>query len=265
MVASMAPRSRGLLLSIPLLALSLLPREALAQEAGAAVAASSGDVVGAAQEIPSPADLPDEAEKPFLRHPLLGFAGGVGFATVKHPQLITPHVYGPVLSAFAGYAFSPRWSGGLQFTTMTWTITRRDGTEPFAAAASWLHTEADCTKCAPPPEAGATVKTTMLASTAGPWIDVTPFGRDGLYLGASGGLAMFSGSQDLRLGGGGSAHVGFRATLVDLITIGVEGGVQGQAYPDASVVLGYGALSVGVAVFKGLPPSQISAAPDRAR
>jgi hypothetical protein len=50
------------------------------------------------------------------------------------------------------------------------------------------------------------------------------------------------------VGGGGAARAGFRLSLADVLDVGVEGGVQGQAFTGGSSLMGYGAATVKLAI-----------------
>ena len=193
------------------------------------------------------APAPDAARPVFKRRPFIVLAGGPGFASVAHPQLGTPRIYGPLLAAEVGYAVSRYWSFGVEATNLERSVARVNAAERFGAASSWLHTEASCTSCAPPPPGGPVVQLTMLLDTVGPRVDFTPFGHDGLFFGASGGVAIIT-VLDARVGAGGALRAGFRLPVADVLTFGVEGGVQGQVYSGASATIGYGALTVTLAM-----------------
>ncbi len=234
---------------------ALLPFALLAVSSPDARADTTTSTVEEAATPESAPPEPDNAPKPFKRRPFISLWGGVGFANVREFQLSTPHVYGPLLGIYAGYAPSPHWNLGLEFTSFESAVTRSSPDQPFGAAASWLRTQASCNNCMAPPSGGVVLNTVMLLNTVGPRVDFLPFGTNGIYVGASGGLALLTvlGTQ---VGGGGTARAGARFTFADIITVGAEGGVQGQAYSGASAMIAYGALLVNLAwaVPKAAPP-----------
>ena len=223
---------RSLITILPIAAAVLAPAQALAETLDLAA--------------PPPAEPPpvepaaDAAEAPFRRRLFFGATGGIGFAAVKHPELSTPRVYGALMAMELGWHFSPRWSVGIEFTNMEKVVSRDSGGERFGSATQWIHSQAECNTCGKPALPGGPVLSyNMLLSTVGPRVDVTPFGQNGLYLGGSGGLAIVS-LLDPRFGAGGTAHVGLRYTVAEIVTFGVEGGVQGQVFQGGTTAMAYG-------------------------
>lgn len=199
---------------------------------------------------PPPTDVPDAPDPlPFKRRPFVGIWGGPGFANVVHPQLATNHVYGPLLALQIGLTLSRQWSVGLEFTNLDRGVERKTEKERFTSSATFLHTQADCTKCSAPTGAGPVLATTLLLDTVGPRVDFTPLGQTGPYLAASGGLSVVT-MLDKRVGAGGTAHAGFRFSIADVLFLGLEGGVQGQSFSGGSAFMGFGALSAQLAVIE---------------
>lgn len=188
-----------------------------------------------ARRVSGPETWPEPVRAIFV-----GVSGGVGFANVKHPDVGRPHVLGPMLALQVGYRLSPKWRISLVYTNFQQTVARGGAGELFGATASFLRTQADCNNCRPAGIGGDVRSTTLHLGTVGPAFDVTPFGRDGLFLGASGGVAMTT-VLDTSYGAAGSARVGFRLRPVENLSLALEGGVQGQVYSGGSAALGYGA------------------------
>ena len=63
----------------------------------------------------------------------------------------------------------------------------------------------------------------------------------------NGGVAIVE-LLDTRVGGSGAARAGFRLTVADVFDIGVESGVQAQAFTGGSSLMGYGAATVKLAI-----------------
>jgi hypothetical protein len=170
----------------------------------------------------------------------VGAVGGFALVSAAHPQLGTRHLMGPMLGLQAGYTLSPRWTLSLDFSSFEAPLERTAESEPFTTTASWLQPMAGCDNCAPKVRGGYSIATTVHLSTLSPRIEVTPFGADGLYLGASAGVA-FVGGLDARAGGAGTARAGFRLRPVKALTVAIEAGAQGQLYTDASAALYFAA------------------------
>jgi hypothetical protein len=171
----------------------------------------------------------------------VGATGGYGYAITKHPDVATPAMAGAILSFQAGYAVNRRLALGITYTDFERAVTRLDGAEPFTVASSAIHvhTQALCVMCGNGGGGGAPVQTTFRLATLGPSIDVTPFGRDGIFLGASGGVAIGS-ALSAFYGVGGTARGGFRFRPVEILTIAVEGGAQVETFPGGFGRLGFG-------------------------
>lgn len=178
-----------------------------------------------------------------VRAIFVGVSGGVGYASFKQPEVSTTKLVGPILAFQVGYRITPAWAVSLVYTDFQREVTRSSGGEPFSTATSLLHTQAECNKCRLPPPGGSPLAATFRLSTLGPSVDFTPLGRNGPFVGVQGGVAMASVTETL-YGAAGTARAGVRFRPVDSISLGVEGGVQGQAYKGGSAALGYGAAEV---------------------
>src|SRR5687767_6365946 len=190
---------------------------------------------------PLPATILEEPAAAVVRKRFfIGAVGGFALVSASHPELGTNHLMGPVLGLQAGLAVSPRWAISADFTNFETTLNRSSGGELFTSSSSWLRPLAGCETCQPRPRGGYVVRTTMHLSTLGPRVEVTPFGPDGLYIGASAGVS-FVGGLEARTGAAGTARVGFRYRPLKNLTLAAEGGAQGQAYADASAAMYFAA------------------------
>jgi hypothetical protein len=168
----------------------------------------------------------------------VGISGGFAYATVRHPELLATSFAAPTLGLHAGYNVTERWSIGLEVTTMEKFVTRDSPGDPFVPK----HPLAGCTNCELPPSGGYIGSITSVFGTVAPRVEFTPFGRDGLFVGAAAGIGFITGIEG-RIGGGGTARAGYRFRVGEVLALALEGGVQGQIYyKDASVVMPYGVL-----------------------
>lgn len=228
-----------LLTLLPLTASS--PALALEPEMAVTPANQSSDATSVMAADALPTESAEETARAIVRKRFfIGAVGGFALVSASHPELGTGHLMGPVLGLQAGYVVSPRWSISADFTNFETSLTRVSPGEPFTTSSSWLRPLAGCETCQPRPRGGYVVGTTMHLSTLSPRVEVTPFGPDGLYLGASAGIA-FIGGLEARTGAAGTARVGFRYRPLKALTIAAEGGAQGQAYSDASAAMYFAA------------------------
>lgn len=232
-------RAPSLLLAVIACTLALPTSGARAEEPAAASVAVSEGVDGDAAKG-ADAAASEAAVVVRTRRFFVGAVGGFALVSAAHPQLGTRHLMGPMLGLQAGYTLSPRWTLSLDFSSFEAPLERTAETEPFTTTASWLQPMAGCDNCAPKVRGGYSIATTVHLSTLSPRIEVTPFGTDGLYIGASAGVA-FVGGLDARAGGAGTARAGFRLRPVKALTVAIEAGAQGQLYTDASAALYFAA------------------------
>lgn len=179
------------------------------------------------------APAPEQKPHPFY----VGITGGFAYATVRHPEMLSTSFAAPTLGLHAGYNLNDRWSLGLEVTTIEKFVTRDGPGDPFVPK----YPLAGCADCPPIPDGGYIGSITSIFGTVAPRVEFTPFGRDGLFVGASAGIGFIMG-VDGRIGGGGTARAGYRFRAAEVLGIALEGGVQGQLYKDASAVLPYAAL-----------------------
>jgi hypothetical protein len=206
------------------------------------VAATPPQVI---EELPPLPPVPPDA--PVVKKPhkvFIGVTGGVGFANVHHPDIATPHVIGPVLAGRVGYQATDHWALSLVFTDFEQNVSRSQGGEEFSAASQWVKAQAACSKCVAPAIGGAILNTMMRFNTLGPGVDFTPFGRDWLFIGASGGLAMAAALHPVMVGAGGEARAGFRLRLAEILSVSLAGGIQGEIFSGANAMVGFGEAEV---------------------
>jgi opacity protein-like surface antigen len=198
-------------------------------------------VAPAASAADAPAAPPplDEAAATRARPFFVGVSAGVGYANWKHPQLLASAFPAAALNIHAGYSINPHWAVGLDFSTSEKYVTRNYPGELFSPPG--YRPQADCTSCSAPESGGFLAQVTTVFGTVGPRVDFTPFGRDGLYVGVTAGMAFVTG-LDGRYGAGGGARLGYRVRPTDSLTFSAEAGVQGSIYADASTFMPYGVL-----------------------
>ncbi|MDC3953698.1 hypothetical protein [Polyangium jinanense] len=177
----------------------------------------------AAEDAPVDAPPPVPA-KPRLFH--VGISGGVAYQTVRVPMVIPTAYAAATLGLHAGYNVTDRLSIGFEVSTIEKNMGRGG---PFQSFDPGLAPQAGCNNCEPPPFGGWVKNTTAVFGTLGPRIEFSPFGKDGLYLGAAAGLAFLWG-VDSTYGFGGAGRVGYRVRIADILGLAVEGGAQAQAF-----------------------------------
>lgn len=208
---------------------------------------ATGAVISTAAVVASAEVEAPPVQKPIAAFPFYaGIMGGAGYATLQHP-FISKEVAGvggsPVsftaatLGLHLGYTFTEHLSAGLEFQALETGISRNNAGETFKLGYS---TQAGCNNCHGRPQGTDILGTTIVFSTFAARLEYTPFGRDGLFVGASGGLASIVGYDD-KLGVGFSGRLGYRFRPTNIMTISLEGGVQGQVYGDANLYMPYGA------------------------
>ncbi|WP_156339257.1 hypothetical protein [Chondromyces crocatus] len=132
-------------------------------------------------------------------------------------------------------------SVGLEFMAFEKYMRRTDGGGDLFAPASSLEPQAGCQTCEPAKPGGKLMAISASFVTVGPRVEFTPFGEDGLYVGAMGGAAMVQG-LDGSAGLGGAVRAGFRLRPVPAVTLGLEGGLQAQTFKGGSVVAPFASL-----------------------
>lgn len=234
----MRSMNRWLGVSIASVALLGLTREARAEVATDRHRASPKPAAEAPGEAPArsasgPGSWPAEVRAIFV-----GVSGGVGFAGVTHPRLQGQRLLGPLLEFQLGYRVSPRWAVSLVYSDFHQSVSRGGVGDLFATSASFIRPAAGCNNCKPALPGGDVRTTTFRLGALGPAVDVTPFGRDGVFLGASAGLSVV-GMLEVDYGFVGSARAGYRLRPVDNLAIAVEGGAQGHAFSGGTALVGH--------------------------
>jgi hypothetical protein len=196
-----------------------------------------------AQDDDVDADLREEEPALWTDHRFyVGVAGGVTWASVEHPQVAPDTSFtSALLGLHAGFHVTETLSLGLEFSSYE-KYMRRPSPGALFSAASALTPQAGCLECTPVEASGADIVGISAAfSTLGPRVEFAPFGRDGLYVGAFGGVAFVQGIEGL-VGAGGAARAGFRLRPVEVLTFAVEGGIQGQVFDGGSSLAPYAML-----------------------
>jgi len=174
--------------------------------------------------------LPDPKK---IRHPFfVGLTTGVAWANPNLQGLERQSLVGVSVGVQGGYVLSQRFTVGFEFLTIEKTVTRGG---PLAAF-SPLTAQAGCDSCVPPDPGGWIKKTTLFFGQLAPRFEYTPFGENGLFLGASAGLAVLQ-LVGPRAGFGGAFRTGYRFRVAKVLDFGVEAGAQGQAYQSGSVFM----------------------------
>lgn len=207
------------------------------------IACSLTAVEALAQDDDVDADLAAEEPALWTDHRFyVGIAGGITWASVEHPDLVPDTSFtSAILGLHAGYHVTETLSLGLEFSAYEQFMRRPNPGDLFSAASA-LTPQAGCQDCqAIVPSGAKLVGISATFGTVGPRIEFSPFGRDGLYLGAFGGAAFVTGIEGL-VGVGGAARAGFRLRPVEVLTFAVEGGIQGQVFDGGSSLAPYAML-----------------------
>jgi hypothetical protein len=167
----------------------------------------------------------------------VGLSGGVAWAHVKHPDLLSPAFVGPTLGMHAGYRATPQWAFGFDFSAIEHGVTRVE--KGGFSTDSMLEPQVDCHKCTVPPAGGFPSSTSLLVGVAGPLVEFTPFGPEGFYVGASGGVAFVQLVYSYP-GFGGSFRTGYRIHVAEIFNLALEAGGRAQ-YADGAGFAVYGA------------------------
>lgn len=206
---------------------------------------STVTVAASAQETAAAKALRPASDFPFF----VGISGGAGYATLVHPQiaekagLATSTQVGftsPAISLHGGYTIGERLSLGFEFSAVETGVSRDNPGESFQLGFS---TKSVCSTCHPRLSGLQVLATEMVLSTFGARVEYALFGRDGLFVGATAGLASIVGLDD-KQGFGGAGRIGYRLRATNVMTVSLEAGVQGQLYGDASMYMPYGAAVI---------------------
>jgi hypothetical protein len=184
-----------------------------------------------------------EASSP-VRHPyFIGVSGGVGWVNPSYEGIAPQSLVGASIGVYAGYALTPKFTLGLEFTTIEKDVARLNAFDPFSASLP-RQSQAGCSDCEPPATGGWVPETSLFFGNLAPRVEFSPLGESGPYVGASAGLALLQ-LVNLRPGFGGGLRAGYRVRVVKILDFGVEAGAQGQAY-----ALGSALMISGSAVFR---------------
>jgi hypothetical protein len=167
----------------------------------------------------------------------IGLSGGAAYAAIDHPLVAGGGFAAATLGLHAGYNVSDRWAVGFDLSTVEHFMTRDSGIDPFSPV-GYTQPQAGCDDCEPPPVGGWVGKTTAVFGTVGPRVEVSPFGRDGLYFGLTTGVAMMLGIGT-EFGFGGAARAGYKFRIAKILGLGFEGGVQGQFFSEGTTMFPY--------------------------
>lgn len=170
----------------------------------------------------------------------IGLTGGAAYAILDHPKINGDGFAAGSLGLHFGYTVAEKWTIGMEVLTAEHGMKRQSAYEPFTPV-SLLKPQAGCNNCEPPPKGGYVTETTAMFGIAGPRVEFSPLGRDGLYLGATAGLGMMLGI-DTQYGFGGGARAGFRYRIANVLAVGLEGGVQTQIFSTGTTIFPYAAV-----------------------
>lgn len=176
----------------------------------------------ASAEEPAP-DAPVVPAKPRPFH--VGLSGGVAYQTVRVSSVIPTQYMAATLGLHAGYSVNDKLMIGFELLSIEKDMGRAG---PYSEFDPGLAPQAGCSDCQHP--VGGWVRdTTAIFGTLGPRVEFTPFGKDGLYIGATAGLAWLWG-VDSTYGFGGAGRLGYRLRIVDVVGVALEAGAQAQTF-----------------------------------
>lgn len=200
------------------LALIALPSAALAQQSGGEDKAAS-------------------LAKPASAFPWsVGLGAGLAYPTISGPQIASGGTLAPTFSLQAGYTWREHLTFGLELTGTEADLGRDTVGELFRLGYT---PQAECTTCVDRPPGGDVISTSLVFSTVGARAEYAPFGRDGLFLGGTAGLAFMVGLVP-QSGFGAGGKLGYRFRASSTMALSVEAGVQGQIYGDTTMFMPYG-------------------------
>lgn len=184
---------------------------------------------------------PPPVPKPASAFPwFVGIGAGVSYATVEHPQISAGGIAAPTFALNAGYTFGERLNVGLELDGTQMDIGRDTAGAQFRLGYS---PQAECLTCQPKPPGGDTIATSLVFSTVGARVEYAPFGRDGLFVGGTAGLAFLVGlTPESGFGFGG--RVGYRFRPTNIMTLSLEAGMSGQLYGDTTMYMPFGLASI---------------------
>jgi hypothetical protein len=190
----------------------------------------------------------DEAEppdpgpsKPVQAFPwFVGVGAGAGLAMISHPQIISGDILAPTFTLNGGYTFGDHLSLGLELTSMETSVGRDAPGDLFQLGHA---PQAKCLTCYEEVRPGGVVATSLVSSTLGARVEYAPFSRDGLFVGATAGLAFMVGLET-KSGFGFGGRVGYRLRPTSIFTVSIEAGMTGQLYDDATIYMPFGVLVV---------------------
>jgi hypothetical protein len=194
--------------------------------------------MGAASAAEGEIDLKTMTTK--HKRAFIGLTGGAAYAIVEHPMIKSNGFAAASLGLHFGYTVAEKWTIGLEIMTVEHGMKRQSAYEPFTPT-SMLQPQAGCNNCEPPPKGGYVTETTAMFGMAGPRVEFSPLGRDGVYLGATAGVGTLLGVDTL-YGFGGGARAGYRYRFANVLAIGVEGGLQAQYFSTGAMLFPYAAV-----------------------
>ncbi len=173
-------------------------------------------------------------QTPAPKRVFVGLSAGAAYAMVTHPLIKSNGFAAASLGIHVGFNVTERWALGLELSTFEHGMARTSGTDPFTPT-QFLSPQGSCTNCKPPEPGGWISQTEATFTTIGPRVEFAPMGRDGLYLGLSGGLSMILGlNPTAEYGIGGGVRAGYRYRFANVLGLGLEAGLQAQRYDTAS-------------------------------
>jgi hypothetical protein len=220
-----------------------LPLASLLVLLGSAAPAQAGDDDGAV-ETTDPDDPWAETvqiPKPVRAFPwFFGFGAGVGYPTIENPLVQKGGMAAPAFTLHGGYTVGDHLNIGLELSAVETDVGRNTTSELFKVGYT---PQGGCTNCTAKPPGADVIATSLVFSTFGARLEYAPFDRDGLFLGGTAGLAFMVGLAP-QSGVGLTGRIGYRIRATNILTLSIEGGVQGQLYGDTQMYMPFGVAVV---------------------
>lgn len=208
----------------------------LSLSAAVAVVVSASASTASAQEV-GQEDTTPQVPRPVSELPWsVGLGAGLAYPTISGPQIAGGGTLAPTFTVHAGYTFREHFTVGLEFSGTETNLGRDTPGELFRLGYT---PQAECTTCTEKPPGADVVSTSLVFTTVGARAEYAPFGRDGLFVGGTAGLAFMVGLVP-QSGFGVGGRVGYRFRASNVMALSIEAGVQGQIYGDTTMYMPFG-------------------------
>ncbi len=200
--------------------------------------------------MPPGSELATDAARPRAERPKTYFSAGLGFAAghLSYSKLSETRIEGAMLELRVGVAVNSTWSFGFAASSVEMPVIRDVVSDRFAPTAGHLldtsiHIQAECNSCKPGAAGGLVDRMPLHVVTLGPEVQFTPTGDDGVFLGATPGLAMMPEFKSA-IGGALVARAGYRLRFAKVLSASAQLGVNGQIYDGGSALFPFAGVQL---------------------